>query len=199
MAVYVFPESLGPNSFGMQMVGNVMVNQSPMNKAVQRVEFAGDLWLVRAEFPPMGREEFRPVRAFFNRFRGMAHTLRIWDLAHPEPYGTLRGAPTLALAAVEGANQVVIAGAAGATLIAGDMIGITLSTGVVQLCETAAASGTGTITVDITPPLRRSAAFGAAVVWNRPKVDVILTTPPFGIDIVAVADGFTFEAIEVPT
>lgn len=199
MAVFAFPPALCPTKFGMQVVGNVWINQSPMNKATTRVEVPGSLWVMRAEFPPMGREEFRPIRAFFNRFRGQANTLRVWDLAHEAPYGTLRGAPTLASSAVEFANAIVVTGTAGATLIAGDLLGVTLATGFVQLVEVVGVSGTGTINVDINPPLRRAASAGAAIVWDKPYVDMILTTPPFPMDIVAVSDGFAFEAIEKAT
>lgn len=199
MSVYLFPEWLQPDSFGLQLSGNVQVNQSPMNRATQTVEFPGDLWIVRAEFPPMPRAQFRRVHAFFNQFRGgLAHRLRIWDVSHPVPAGTMRGSPTCA-AATEGANQVVITADSGATLLAGDMIGVPLSTGVLQLCEVVNATGTGTITVDITPPLRRSVNAGAAIEWDKPTMDCVIVEHPFPTVVTqGVSDEFSFQAIEVP-
>lgn len=199
MSTYLFPDWLHPDSFGMQMPGNVKANQSPMNFAVKTVENPGDLWIVRAEFPPMPRAQYRRAQAYFNRLRGMAHRMRIWNLDHPYPAGTMRGNPTCA-AAPEGASQVVITASSGATLIEGDWIGIPLQSGLVKLCNVAGASTSGsTITVDISPPLPQAVNAGAAVVWNRPTVDCILTQAPFLPVITGgVGDEFSFEAIEVP-
>ncbi len=199
MSTYVFPDWLIPDSFGMQPAGNVKVNQSPMNRATQTVENPGDLWVIRAEFPPVQRAQFRKAQAFFAKFRGgYAHRLRIWNLDLPAPAGTMRGSPTCA-GASEGANQVVITASSGSTLIEGDMIGITLSTGLVKLCQVTGVSGTGTMTVDITPPLPRSVNAGAAVVWNKPTVDCVITQHPF-LKVVTggVGDEFELEAVEVP-
>lgn len=201
MAVYACPAYPCATQFGMQMAGNVMINQSPLNKAVQRVEFPGDLWIVRAEFPPVSHAEFGPLEAFWNRFRGIAHTLRIWHLLRPVPRGTMRGFPSLSIPAAEGANIVRITVASGETLIAGDMLSITLATGFPQLVQVCGVEvlGSTTLLVDIVPPLRRNALTGATVSWDKPWVDCMVTSPPFLTGVPVVSSPFSIEAIEVPT
>src|SRR5690606_14205547 len=147
----------------------------------------------RAEFPPIPKALIRRAEAFFNQFRGgYANTLRIWDLSHPIPAGTMRGSPTCA-AANEGANQITISTTSGATLEAGDNIGVTLSTGFVQLCQVTGAETVGsTITANITPPLRRSVTGGASIVWNKPTVDCVIYEHPF----IALSTGGVSEEFE---
>ncbi len=185
----------------MQMSGNVMINQSPLNKATQRVEFPGDLWIVRAEFPPIPHAEFAAIEAFWNRFRGIAHTLRIWHMLRPVPRGTMRGFPFVSIPAAEGANTIRINVGFGATLLVGDMIGVTLSTGALQLCQVCgvANSGSDVLILDIVPPLRRNALTNAAIVWDKPWVDCMVTSPPFLTGVPVVSNEFSIEAIEVPT
>jgi hypothetical protein len=204
MTVYAHPLTPCATRFSLTMVGNVFINQSPLNKTTQRVEFHGDLWLMRAEFPPMSRQEFAVVEAFWNQLRGTAHTFRIWHMGRPMPYGTLRGSPLVAVSHPMGANSITMNNVVvGATLIAGDMLGITTSTGLVQLCQVttslAVADSNGDIFTTITPPLRHIANAGAAVFWSRPTAEFVLTSLPNLTESPAASDGFTIEAIEVAT
>jgi len=191
-----------PGDFLIQIRGNILVNVSPMNGSTQTVEMPGDRIVFTLMYGPHHSSDIAALRAFWLRFRGQAHVLRLWNLAQPIPLGTLRGSPVLESAAVEGANSVVISGTGGSTLNVGDWIGITLSTSDLQTVEVVESSGTGTITVGINPPLRRSAADGATVVWQRPWVDCLLTSPPTiphgkgSANQMGISDGFTIEAAE---
>lgn len=180
------------------MLGNVMINQSPLNMAVQRVEFPGDMWLIRIEFAPTMKRDFLRVEAFWNRLRGKAHNLRIWHLGHPVPYGTISGSPALSTAAVQGANSISISAAGGSTLEPGDMLGVTLNNGRTKLVQVTEANGVGNITALITPPLPRAAVTGAAIIWNRPTVDCMVTSAVFMSHRQGYGDGFSIECVEIP-
>lgn len=198
MTIYTLPNKrlFYPRRADAQMGGNVMVNRSPMNKAAKSVEFPGDMWVLRLEYginyTVAERDE---QRAFWHRFRGQAHLLRCWHVYHPVPRGTLRGTPTAA-AAVEGANSLVITGSSGETLLEGDFLEVTLSDAGTQLIEVASASGTGTITIGLVAPVRKSVSAGATVVWNRPSANFLLTEAPFIPHEPIVSSGFTIEAVE---
>lgn len=185
-----------PKLFELQMRGNVFMNQSPMNGVVRTAEIPGDSWVIRMEYSFRKNDEYHELRAFWNSLRGPAHVLRCWHLFHPEPRGTLRGSPTLSVAAVEGANQITILGGAGSTLLPGDFVGVTLNNSKLQTVEVESATGTGTITATITPPLRRAALVDSTVVWQRPTIDFLLQTAPYIPHTARYSGGFSIEAVE---
>jgi hypothetical protein len=114
------------------------------------------------------------VEAFFSKLRSGANNLLMPNLAHPVPYGTMRGSPVLASSHIQGATVLAITTTAGATLLDGDMIGVTTTaTYAVQTVRVVAggvASGAGALSVQIEPPLRAAANSATAVVWDRPLI-----------------------------
>jgi hypothetical protein len=86
------------------------------------------------------------------------------------PIGTARGTMTASASAAAGARTLVIAGtAAGATLLAGDFLGTggnLLEVG--YSSPTAAANGSGIITITLAMPLPKAVTGGAAIVWDAP-------------------------------
>jgi len=100
----------------------------------------------------------------------------LFHFAHPAPYGTLRGAPTVASTAAQGATSIAITTTANATLKAGDMIGVTAG-GAAQLlrvADNATANGSGAMTVSVIPALRGQVTSGSAVVWDKPTALFVL-------------------------
>jgi hypothetical protein len=203
MSTYLLPDVIAEKcvGFDIQMVGNVMSNTSPLNNVTRTAEFPGDLYSIRVEFAPMFHHEFVAHEVFWNRLRRNAHRFQIWRLVNRGvPRGTLRGSPTVRTAAVRGANFLNITGDVGGTLIPGDMLGVTLDNAVVQPVQVAVASGAGsTLTVELVAPLRRAANQNALIYWYRPLITCVLTAPPFPSYRSVVSEGYTIEAIEVPT
>lgn len=202
MAVYTLPNKrlFFPRRMEVRMAGNVDVNRSPMNGVVTTVEMPGDAWAIRIEYGNnytiAERDE---QRAFWDRFRGQAHLLRIWPIFRAEPRGTAQ--PTsLASLAVEGANVIVLTVASGATLLPGDFLMVNQTGGYTQLVEVAeATTGTTTCTAELVAPLRRAAAAGSAITWQRPTADFLLTEAPFIPHEPRVSSGFSIEAVEFVT
>jgi hypothetical protein len=205
MSIYALPTTklFCPTEFSIQVVGNVHVNTSPLSGATQTVEFPGDRRVFSLQYGPRPNSEMAPLRAFWNRFRGQAHMLRIWNLAQPEPLGTLSGTVTLSVAAVQGANSVTLFSVGGGTLLQGDWIGIPLEHGVTQTVEVMEDAGPSSpVLGHISPPLRRAANQGVTVTLIRPPIDCLLTSPPVihhgpgAIAGLGYADGFSVDAVE---
>ncbi len=199
MAVYTLPTKnlFCPRRMEMQMAGNVDVNRSPMNGVVTTVEMPGDAWAIRMEYGfTRSAGERDEQRAFWNRLRGQAHLLRVWPIFRSEPRGTARPV-SLASLAVEGANSIVVTVASGATLLPGDFLMVNQTGGYTQLVEVAEATTVTTAcTAELVAPLRRAAAAGSAVVWQRPYADFLLTQAPFIPHEAELSSGFSIEAVE---
>ncbi len=200
MTVYAVSQSMMSKlvGFDMQMTANpVGVNQSPMNRRTQTVEFPGDKWVIRMEWPELPWRDFQSHKAFWNRIRGPIHRVRVWcPINGGRPFGSLGGSPELGSDAGEGNNSVLISASPGSTLLPGDLFGVTLADATTQLCEAAQVSGTGMITVQLSAPLRKSAIAGSTITWNRPTVDCIVTAAMFPSYRSVVSEGYSVELIE---
>jgi hypothetical protein len=139
------------------------------------------------------------VEAWISTLRSGANRLTLHHIAHPAPYGTLRGSPTLSGAHAQGATTLLVAGTNGQTLIAGDMLGVTTSAGA-QLVRvvTGGTVASGTVSVAIEPALRAGASSGSAVVWDKPTALFRLAAPDWSAQFVpGEAPPITLEFVEV--
>jgi hypothetical protein len=134
----------------------------------QSISHLADRLTLSLELPPCTPQEAGEREAGFLDLVSQGHQVRLWHMARPEPQGTLRGAPTVAAAASAGARQVLVQSVPGATLLAGDLLGVgnqLLPVGPAG----AVANGVGLLTVPLSLPLRVSLASGAAVIWQAPR------------------------------
>lgn len=101
----------------------------------------------------------------------------LFHFAHPAPYGTMRGSPTITSTAAQGATTLAITTTANATLRAGDMIGVTAggSAQLLRVADAATANGSGAMTVSVIPAIRGQVTAGSAVVWDKPTALFVLT------------------------
>ena len=122
--------------------------------------------------PTASRAERALQEAWVSRIARGDNRAIFHHFQHPVPYGTLRGTLTLSGALAQGATSAVITGGTnGQTAVAGDMLGITTTAAYALQLVRVVVGGTvsaGTVTVQVEPPLRASAANGASVVWDRP-------------------------------
>lgn len=172
MTTYAWPEAWQPSRFEATLVPNDRRFRSPFSQAEQVADLLGERWQFVLTLPPVFPSQQPAREAYLARLRGGAHTISMWHLKRPQPRGTMRGTPTLAAAAAQGADAVSIQGAAGETLYAGDLFGLAAGTGT-QLLMVAAdvtANGAGVMSVALVNRLRVGAASGAAVTWDRPSV-----------------------------
>lgn len=104
----------------------------------------------------------------------MTNTVALYHYVRRVPRGSMRGAPT-AQAAAAGAQALVLNTTAGATLKAGDMIGVA---GLLLMVATdATANGAGVMLVQIVNCLRVAVGGGSPVTWDKPTAPFRLVSP----------------------
>jgi hypothetical protein len=149
---------------------------SPLSANVQTVETPySHRWTARMTLRRTRTfAERAGVEALFARLTSQADRLTMHNLAHPAPYGTMRGAPTLLGARSQGSTSIQVQSVVGATLLPGDFIGVTTTAAVpiqvVRVVVGGTANAFGVFTVTTAPALRANANDGALVVWDRPAV-----------------------------
>lgn len=163
-----WPASLRPSSFSLDLMTNQIVNSSPQGGGEQVVDRLNDCWVCSMTLPIRTHAESRALEAFLNRFRGQVNWISLWHMGQwsGQPNGTMRGTPVLTSAAAQGDAELRITTTAGATLLAGDLVGV--GGLLFMVAEDCVAGGAGTITVPIVNRVRTAQALGAAVTWNKP-------------------------------
>lgn len=171
MATLVYDSTIVPaSSFSMLLRPNVLAFTSPLSNAIQTLEVPWPRWEARLGYIDMTTAQGRALDAFLRRVGGPAGRILMWDLRQSAPAGTQRGTLTLSGAHAQGATTLALAGTtAGATLKAGDKLGIGAAGGqVVEVAANASFTGSGD-TIAITQPLRTAPGNGTAVVWDKPS------------------------------
>lgn len=163
--------------FGLQKAG--VQFRGPFNGTLQGVDFVAERWVASITLPPRKSAAAGGVEALFNQLAGGVNRLRLPHLGsgtRRDPYmprGTLRGVPTLRLAAVRGDLTLALENCAfGATLQAGDMVGC--GTQLLMIGSDATANGSGQMTASLVNRIRGPLAIGTALVWNRPTATFVM-------------------------
>ena len=198
MTTYAWP-GWGVRSFELRVMPNLRTFVGPYTPATQVIDLLGERWQAKVDLVPTTDPlEIAAREAFFDRLKGMAHLIAMPHLKLSAPQGTMRGSPTLQAAASQLANTVNLTTTSGATLKAGDMLGIGG-----QLCRVmanATADGSGLMAgVEIQPRLRAAKGLGTAVTWNAPTANFMLKTPD-GVPTVwspGFTEGASLDLIEV--
>lgn len=170
MADFQMPAALRPQlaNFGLQKAG--LQFRSPFNGTLQTYEFVAERWMVTLTTPPKGMRNAGAAEAFLNVMSGGVNRVYLSHPARPVPNGTLRGSPILQLAAARGDATLTLGSCEpGATLEAGDMIGVSVATQLFQVAWDAEADDDGLMTVALVNRVRTAMSAGNAVVWAYPK------------------------------
>jgi hypothetical protein len=194
MTVYAWP--FKASRFELRIQPNTRVFVGPYTPTTQVLDFLGERWAARIDMPPPRTAiEGAAREAFFDRLKGPANQIQLWHLRLPYPQGTLRGSPTTTAAGAQGANTIVINGAANATLRAGDMFGLN---GELKRCMAdLTLDGSGNGTVEFQPRVRGAFSSGAAITWNKPTANFMLKSDGVPTSWVpGYAEGCSFELIE---
>lgn len=174
MAVVTFSETLGVADFTWGQLVREISSGSQFSLG-QSVGVAGPLWLATIAQSNIKEVDSGAWQVLAMRLAKKADRLELWNLLRPEPLGTLRGTLTFNGAHAQNATTLLVsggAGQAGATIKAGDYLGMGSATTqqVVVAQADATADGAGNISIDISlTPLRNSFSGGASVVWSKPK------------------------------
>ena len=198
MTIYAWPPTWLPSRFEMRVLPNTRTFVGPYTPTTQIIDLLGERWTMNFDLPQDSDPILGGAReAFFDRLKGPANQIALWNLIRPQPQGTLRGTPTLTGTVAQLANIIAISTTAGATLRAGDHIGIAG-----QVCRVMAdvtADGTGAMaSVEVQPRMRNAVAAGAAITWYQPTANFMLKAE--GVPTtwrVGRFDGATLDLIEV--
>lgn len=171
---YPTTDHFRPERFEIELRTNCLISASPHTGAVRTYEIPGARWLLRLEYGRVPTALQAEREALFAALGGQANRLTLWHLARPAPRGTLRGSPTLAAAAAVGDGTLSITAAAGETLLRGDMV--RAGAQLFQVTEDAAEAA-GVLVATVRPRVRAAVASGAAVLWDRPSTNFVLTAP----------------------
>lgn len=153
---------------------NTQTFESPLDKTVQTLELPGARWGFSCTWANLLEADAALLQAFLVRLRGRSGRFTAHNWARPRPRGTcaLSGV-TLAAAAALGDTAASLAGCgAGATLLAGDFIGI--GGELKMVVADATADGSGTLAATFEPPLRAAAGAGDAVTTEKPTATFML-------------------------
>jgi hypothetical protein len=171
---------------------------APYTGQTQRLTHLADRLRVTLELPLCARDLAGRREAYLMAASAAGNWIRMWHMQRPAPVGTLRGAPVAAAAAAAGAREISITTTAGATMLAGDVLG---TGGQLLQCayEGATADGAGALVMPLVLPLRRAIAGGAALEWDKPAgtFQILSMDPSFDYAAPQMQMGLTVELAEV--
>lgn len=165
MTVIAWPTGLCPNTFSLTQQTVQRVFASPYNGSEQVIDMLNDRWLISMTLPNRTFAQAAAVEAFVAALRGMTNTVNLFHWVRKQPRGTMRGAPTAQAMGIA-ADALTLNTTPGATLLAGDMIGV--SGLLLQVASDTAANGAGVMAVALVNRLRKAIPAGAAVTWDKP-------------------------------
>lgn len=193
MTDIALPRSFRVESFSMSLKSMQRAFASPFGGSEQVIDMLNDRWEISLSIPHRGADLQISIEAYINAMRGMTNTSLLWHMQRPQPRGTMRGAPDCQVTAA-GSGQVLIYGAAGETLLAGDMIGIQGL--LLQVREDAVADGSGHLIAKLVNRTRKFIPEGSAVTWDRPTAPFRLVSRPFVQFVPGYAQGVDFDFVE---
>lgn len=193
MSVIVLPTGFCPNMFSLRLQTTQRAFASPFGGSEQVIDMLNDRWLISLSLPNRKFADAAVIEAFIGSLRGMTNTVALYHWVRKVPRGTMRGAPTVA-AASAGDGSLAITTTAGATLLAGDMIGV--GGLLLQVATDATADGAGAMVLPITNRLRTAISGGSAVVWDKPTAPFRLASPSAVQYIPGYAPEVSFDFVE---
>lgn len=162
-----------PRSAEWQLINTTLDTVSPLDRTTQTQELPGARWGVVVEYRLYRDDDIDTFMGWRMRMRGRAGRALVHNFDRPRPRGTAAGTPLVNGAGQTGTSIVTDGWTAGATLMAGDMIGI--GGELKMVTASATASGAGAMTIAFEPPLRAAPADNSAVVTSRPTCSMMLT------------------------
>jgi len=166
-------------SFYLQF--NTQKFESPLSKAVQRVQLSGPRWVASFSLPSMSRDTVAEWTTFFNNLRGNLNTFNAFDPEGKIPRGSAGGTPLVNGASQTG-NTLITDGwpiSTNGILLKGDYFSVNGE--MKQITENANSDGSGNATLTFEPNLRNSPADDAPLTTDNATVEMILANDNAGI------------------
>jgi hypothetical protein len=92
-----------PNRFEMRIMPNTRVFVGPYTPTTQVIDLLGERWAISMDLPPRRSPQIgAALEAFFDRLKGPANQIAMWNLRFPAPNGTLRSSDSATVSVVNG-------------------------------------------------------------------------------------------------
>ena len=180
MTTYAFPTlSVGPSEVSVEYSANTAVSRSPLSRATQTVARDGDLWEFRITYQSLRADDKAVAKAFFSKLRGNYHRFTVRDFGNTQR-GAFGGTPLVAGANQTGTSIDIDGASTGITnwIRAGDMFSVN---GELKMCtDDANSDGSGNVTINFVPPLRRAPADNAVITTTDATGTFMLIDNVFG-------------------
>lgn len=194
MTLIARPDWFCPNGFSLTERVVQRAAASNFGGSEQVRDMMNDRWAASGSLPNRKFSDAGRVEALIGSLRGTVNTIPLYHFGRPRPQGTMRGNPTLAATGNQGADSIQVQSIAGATLQAGDMLGV--GGLLLRVAADATANGSGVIAVPITNRLRRTLTNGSAVTWDKPTAPFRLAAVPPVVYIPGYVTEVAFDFIE---
>lgn len=158
----------GPRMAPWRKLSNTQAFESPLTRSVQTLALPGARWACSLTWANLDAADAARMRAFLYALRGRAGRFYVPHPTVKRPRGTAAGTPLVAGSGQTGATLATDGWTAGATLLAGDLIGFGASELRVVISD-ATADGSGAMSIVIDEPMRASPADNSALVLIEPK------------------------------
>lgn len=160
---------------------NTQQFESPLSKAVQRVQLSGERWIASYSLPAMTRDTVAEWITFFNNLRGNLNTFDAFDPEWKTPRGSAGGIPLVSGASQTG-NTLTTDGwpiSITGILLKGDYFSVNGE--LKQITVNANSDGAGNSTLTFEPNLRNSPADSAPITATGATVEMILSNDDAGV------------------
>lgn len=186
MTTYAWPLVLTapfwPSAAPWGQAQNQRVSKSSLNGATQSTSLPGMRWVVPMSFQQQDTASRQQLNARLSELSGLEHRAALYHFAQPVPRGTCNlSGVTVSTLAAQFATTLLLAGCGNVkTLLAGDMLSVTTSTGsqLVMVRADATSNAGGAMTIEVRAMLRGSVAASSAVVLDHPTALFSLTDDP---------------------
>lgn len=171
------------------------VSESVFTRTQQQYPAAGGyFWAGHVKLVARTHESTADIEGWLDQACEAGNLIRMPHPRWAAPRGTLRGTPTLTGAHSAGASSLQIHGTAGATLLRGDLIGVTGHLLRVQADTT--FDGSGDALVSVRGRLRTSLANGTSVVWSAPTATFQAKSRPDVVYLPGYGAEFVIDLVE---
>lgn len=166
MANVVWPDSLCPRTFSLQLIADIRASSSVYEGSEIVNDLEDDTWAVSMEVDSRSGDDAATLEALVNYLQGGIHTAEFGHFARPQPRGSVLSS-TLAVASVKGADSITLSVTVGSSVKVGDILGVD---GLLLQCSETVTATTTQMTVKLVNRLRRALSAGEAVTLDNPKI-----------------------------
>ena len=195
MTVFAFP-SIIPSSSSFELVTNTKTFRSPITNSVQTSSRQGSLWKVEMSFNNLHGSERAEMQAFLAKLNGQEHRFTLHDHSYARR-GIGIGTLTINGAGQSGANLVCVTTAAATTgyVKAGDYV--SFNNELHMVTTDANSDGSGNITIQIAPPIRKPTINAGTVDYTSPVSGVfMLSSSASWSNDLSRLSSFSLDAVE---